>query len=266
MISSMSYDMQVFEKGLIELDIDLTDQQIDQFIHYYELFIEWNKVMNLTAITEFDDVIKKHFLDSLSLVRVLRFENHGFSIESEKHGFGSQQWNCNTHTYQTVLDLGSGAGFPGIPLKIAFPEIKIVLMDSLNKRVRFLNHVIESLGLKNSLAVHGRAEEMARKKEYRQQFDLCVSRAVSNLSTLAEYCLPFVRVNGSFVSYKSADADQEIDQAARAIRLLGGKIVTREKFVLPGSDLGRTLVCINKIKDTPKAYPRKTGTPTKDPL
>ena len=239
----MEYNLSKFQHGLEKLKITLSDEQLDQFIKYYELLIEWNKVMNLTGITEFEDVIQKHFLDSLCLVKVMP------NLEA-----------------QSLLDLGTGAGFPGIPLKIAFPNLEIVLMDSLNKRVHFLNEVITVLNLKKITAIHGRAEELARKKEYRQSFDLCVSRAVSNLSTLSEYCLPFVSLNGFFVSYKSADADDEIEQAKKAIFLLGGEIAEVVKFKLPDSDCGRSFVSIKKVKGTPKTYPRKAGTPAKNPI
>ena len=182
----MSYDLTKFKHGLEELNITLTDEQIEQFLQYYEMLVEKNKVMNLTGITEYEEVIQKHFLDSLSLIRVIP------DIASQK---------------LTVIDLGTGAGFPGIPLKIAFPELEITLMDSLNKRILFLQEVIDALGLKKVSAVHGRAEEMASNATHRQQYDLCVSRAVSNLAVLTEYCLPFVKKGGLFVSYKSADSD-----------------------------------------------------------
>ena len=239
----MKYNLEKFETGLRKLNIELSDAQIQQFLDYYELLVEWNKVMNLTAITEFDEVIEKHFLDSLCLVK---------SMDLSKP--------------LMVLDLGTGAGFPGIPLKIAFPQLEITLMDSLNKRINFLNEVIGKLGLKKITAVHGRAEEMARKKEYREMFDLCVSRAVANLSSLSEYCLPFVKKDGCFVSYKSAESDQEIADAKNAIFLLGGKTGEIVKYQVPGSDMGRALVKINKVKQTPKAYTRKAGTPSKNPL
>jgi len=241
----MSYDLTKFKHGLEELNITLTDEQIEQFLQYYEMLVEKNKVMNLTGITEYEEVIQKHFLDSLSLIRVIP------DIASQK---------------LTVIDLGTGAGFPGIPLKIAFPELEITLMDSLNKRILFLQEVIDALGLKKVSAVHGRAEEMSSNATHRQQYDLCVSRAVSNLAVLTEYCLPFVKKGGLFVSYKSADSDAEIQEGKKAISILGGKLTSVDKFQLPDSDLRRALVCIKKVKDTPKKYPRKAGTPAKLPL
>ena len=241
----MSYDLTKFKHGLEELNITLTDEQIEQFLQYYEMLVEKNKVMNLTGITEYEEVIQKHFLDSLSLIRVIP------DIASQK---------------LTVIDLGTGAGFPGIPLKIAFPELEITLMDSLNKRILFLQEVIDALGLKKVSAVHGRAEEMASNATHRQQYDLCVSRAVSNLAVLTEYCLPFVKKGGLFVSYKSADSDAEIQEGKKAISILGGKLTSVDKFQVPDSDLRRALVCIKKVKDTPKKYPRKAGTPAKLPL
>ena len=241
----MSYDLTKFKHGLEELNITLTDEQIEQFLQYYEMLVEKNKVMNLTGITEYEEVIQKHFLDSLSLIRVIP------DIASQK---------------LTVIDLGTGAGFPGIPLKIAFPELEITLMDSLNKRILFLQEVIDALGQKKVSAVHGRAEEMSSNATHRQQYDLCVSRAVSNLAVLTEYCLPFVKKGGLFVSYKSADSDAEIQEGKKAISILGGKLTSVDKFQLPDSDLRRALVCIKKVKDTPKKYPRKAGMPSKEPI
>ena len=237
----MEYNLDQFKKGLSDLNINLTEKQIEQFLKYYEILVETNKVMNLTAITEFDEVIEKHFLDSLSLVRV-------FDL------------NRNVK----ILDLGTGAGFPGIPLKITFPEIDIVLADSLNKRVKFLNEVVETLQLKQVETVHGRAEELAKNKKYREQFDLCTSRAVANLSSLSEYCLPFVKTGGAFISYKSGEVDEEAAQTKRAIYLLGGEVKDIYKFDL--FDQKRSFVVIEKERKTPKAYPRKAGTPTKEPL
>lgn len=239
----MTYNLEKFLKGLEELQIELSDNQIKQFIRYYEMLVEKNKVMNLTAITEFDEVIEKHFLDSLSLIKV-------YDLQKEV----------------SVMDMGTGAGFPGIPLKIAFPHLKITLLDSLNKRINFLNEVVETLGLENVETCHGRAEDFGHRKEYREQYDLCTSRAVANLSTLSEYCVPFVKIGGQFVSYKSGNVDNELRESEKAIRILGGEIGKVCSFVLPETDFARTLVPIKKIKSTGKKYPRKAGTPSKEPL
>lgn len=228
-----------------KLDIVLSDEQIEQFQIYYEMLIETNKVMNLTAITQLDEVITKHFLDSIALAKVYQ------NIKNKE---------------LKIIDLGTGAGFPGIPLKIAFPQLQVTLMDSLNKRVKFLNSVIDELSLVNIEAIHGRAEEMARKTEYRQQYDLCVSRAVANLSTLTEYCLPFVKVDGMFISYKSSDIEDELNLSLNAIKILGGKLTEVKKLSLPESDIERSFVMIKKIKNTPKTYPRKPGTASKEPI
>lgn len=235
--------MNRFEQELENLGICLTEVQREQFDRYYELLVEWNKVMNLTGITDYDEVNLKHFVDSLTIVRVKNMKN-----------------------VENVIDIGTGAGFPGIPLKIVYPEIKIVLLDSLNKRIKFLNTVIGELGLKNIETLHGRAEDYAKKSEYREKFDLCVSRAVANLSTLSEYCIPFVKVGGEFISYKSGTSDEEINEAQGAVSILGGKIEKTEKFKLPGTDMGRALVKIKKEKHTPGKYPRKAGVPGKEPL
>lgn len=239
----MEYNTDKFKSGLTDLGIELTEKQIDQFLTYYEMLVEKNKVMNLTAITEFDEVIEKHFLDSLSLIKVK-----------------------DLHNRTNVLDLGTGAGFPGIPLKIAFPELNITLMDSLNKRILFLQDVINELGLTDIEAVHGRAEEAARNKKYREKYDLCVSRAVANISTLSEYCLPFVKVGGQFISYKSGNIDEELDSAKKGIKILGGTITDVHKFDLGENKQGRSFVIIDKNQPTPKTYPRKAGTPSKNPL
>lgn len=239
----MNYNLEKFKNGLQQLHIALSEKQMEQFLQYYELLVEKNKVMNLTAITEFDEVVEKHFLDSVSLTQQL-----------------------DLHQPLKVLDLGTGAGFPGIPLKIVFPELEITLMDSLNKRVLFLQDVISSLQLENIEAVHGRAEEAARNKKYRESFDLCVSRAVAYISTLSEYCLPFVKIGGSFISYKSSTIEDELEDGKKGIAILGGKVKDVYKFTLPDSELQRSFVIIEKEKKTPKAYPRKAGTPSKEPL
>lgn len=228
-----------------ELNIELKDEQIQQFDKYYNLLIETNKIMNLTTITQQDEVIIKHFLDSIALAGV---------------------YPDIMDNYIKILDLGTGAGFPGIPLKIAFPHLHVTLMDSLNKRVKFLQSVIDELKLTNITAIHGRAEEMARNTAYRENFDLCVSRAVANLSTLSEYCLPFVKVGGRFISYKAADVEEEVNIGKRAIAVLGGKLSMVKKITLPGSDIERSFLFIDKVKDTPKIYPRKPGTASKEPI
>ena len=228
-----------------QLDIQLSDEQLEQFQIYYDMLIEKNKVMNLTAITQLDEVITKHFLDSIALASVYQ------NIKEDE---------------LKIIDLGTGAGFPGIPLKIAFPQLKITLMDSLNKRIVFLQSVIEKLQLSGIEAIHGRAEEMAKKKEFREKYDLCVSRAVSNLSTLSEYCLPFVRIDGKFISYKASEIDEELENSRKAIKLLGGKLSTVNKITLPESDIERSFVIIDKIEKTSKTYPRKPGTAAKEPI
>ena len=239
----MKKEMLYLKDSAAKMGIELSDLQLEQFDTYYEMLVEKNKVMNLTAITELEEVVQKHFLDSISLIKVEKL-NQDISI----------------------IDLGTGAGFPGIPLKIAFPELEICLADSLNKRVLFLNEVIEELELKKISAVHGRAEELARQKGYREQFDLCVSRAVANLSTLSEYCLPFVKVGGAFIPYKSGKIDEELEQGTKAIESLGGSIADVIRFELTGADADRSLVVIEKIAKTAKKYPRKAGVPSKEPI
>ena len=237
----MEYNVDKFKAGLEKLNITLSEEQIGQFLKYYEMLIEKNKVMNLTAITEYDEVIEKHFLDSISLCQVYDLSKP-----------------------VTILDMGTGAGFPGIPLKIAFPEIEITLADSLNKRIKFLDEVIAELGLEKVKTIHARAEELARNKEHRANYDVVVSRAVANLSTLGEYCIPFVKEGGCFISYKSGEVEEEVENAKNAIKILGGQIKNIYKFEL--SEQKRSFITIEKIKATPKTYPRKAGTPAKMPL
>lgn len=239
----MNNSLNKFKYGLESLGILLDERQFEQFVLFYEMLIEKNKVMNLTAITEWEDVVQKHFLDSLAIVRAY-----------------------NLKAVHSLIDVGTGAGFPGIPLKIAFPHIKITLMDSLNKRINFIDEVISACNLEKAEAFHIRAEDLAKKSEYREQFDMCVSRAVANLSSLSEYCLPFVKVGGSFISYKSGEAEDEIAAAKNAVKLLGGKERKIEKFQLPDSDISRSLVIIDKIKLCSKKYPRRAGMPTGNPL
>ncbi len=237
-----TYDTTQFEKDLEELNIRMTEKQLEQFLLYYEMLIEQNKVMNLTAITDYEEVMKKHFIDSLSLVKAYDLSKP-----------------------VSVIDVGTGAGFPGVPLKIAFPNLQVTLLDSLNKRVSFLNSVIDALGLTGIEAIHGRAEDFA-KNSLREKYDLCVSRAVANLSTLSEYCLPFVKVGGQFISYKSEKIAEEKIAAQNAIAILGGKVAAQMEFTLSDSDIYRNLFVIEKVKSTPKKYPRKAGVPGKEPL
>ena len=237
------YDTSQFIQDLKELGVSLTDRQIEQFLIYYELLTEWNSFMNLTAITEYEDVLKKHFVDSVSLIQAV-------DIRKEL----------------TLIDVGTGAGFPGLALKIAYPELKVTLLDSLQKRIQFLDAVIEKLGLEGIETIHGRAEDFAKPQKLRENFDLCVSRAVANLSTLSEYCLPFVKVGGYFIPYKSEKIAQEKEEAKKALELLGGKFERQVEFTLPSSDIYRNLFVIKKVKETPKKFPRKAGLPAKEPI
>lgn len=242
----MSWDQNQLTKlkeDVFTFGIELSEKQVHQFIKYYELLVEWNSFMNLTAITDFDAVCTKHFIDSISLCKVI---------------------DC-TKEY-CVIDIGTGAGFPGIPLKIVFPNLKITLLDSLGKRVNFLNAVIAELGLQEIEAIHGRAEDFAKTGVLRETFDICVSRAVANLSILSEYCLPYVKVGGYFISYKSEKVTEEIQLAQNAIQILGGKVSVKKVFRLPNSDIYRSLLMIEKVQNTQKKYPRKAGLPSKEPL
>lgn len=226
-----------------DINISLSKIQIEQFNLYYELLVEQNKLMNLTAITDYREVVIKHFLDSLALSRIIDLNE---SLD--------------------IIDVGTGAGFPGIPLKIVFPNLNILLLDSLNKRLNFLNQVIESLELSNISTIHGRSEDIGHMDKYREAFDICVSRAVANMSTLSEYCLPFVKDKGSFVAYKTANVNEELKQAEKAIKVLGGKTSIIDSFLLPNTDMDRVLVKVDKISSTPKKYPRNPGKPKRNPI
>ena len=239
------YDVTQFKSDINKLNIHLSEEQIDQFLKYYELLIEWNEKMNLTAITQYDEVMKKHFVDSLSLIKAYE------DIDQKE---------------MKVIDIGTGAGFPGLALKIAFPNLHMTLLDSLNKRISFLNTVIDELHLKNVNAIHGRAEDFAKQADYREVYDLSVSRAVANLATLSEYCLPFVKIGGLFISYKSEKISEELQYSKKAISVLGGEISKQVEFELPDSDIYRNLFVIKKLKSTPKKYPRKAGLPAKEPI
>ena len=226
-----------------KIGIELTDKQVEQFIRYYELLVEWNSFMNLTGITEYEDVVIKHFADSLSLVK-----------------------SIDLNQKLSMIDIGTGAGFPGIPLKIAYPHLKVTLLDSLQKRIKFLDEVVMQLGLKDVETIHGRAEDYAKPDKLREKYDLCVSRAVANLSTLSEYCLPFVKLDGKFISYKSEKLSEELENAKKAIFILGGKFNKQVDFTLNDGEIYRNLVVIDKVQKTPKQYPRKAGTASKNPI
>lgn len=235
----MSEIKEVFDK----MHIELPDGALELLNRYYEMLIDTNKVMNLTAITEYSEVVIKHFADSAAIGCIT-------------------DMNGNID----VIDVGTGAGFPGIVLKIVYPQLSVVLLDSLNKRVNFLKNVITELGLTDISAIHGRAEDIARNKDYREKFDLCVSRAVANMSSLSEYCLPFVKVGGKFIPYKADGCDEEVKTASKAVNILGGKIRKIESYVIPNTDICRKFVIIDKLRNTSAKYPRKAGLPTKEPL
>lgn len=229
--------------GIEELGLEITNQQTEQFFQYYEMLVETNKVMNLTSIVDLDEVIIKHFIDSLLVVKT-----------------------TNMNEFTTLIDVGTGAGFPGIPLKIMFPHLNVTLLDSLNKRLNFLNQVIDKLELKNIYTIHGRAEDFGKDINYREKFDVCVSRAVANLSTLSEYCIPFIKRGGNFISYKSEFSEDEKIDAESAINILGGKIKKSEIVKLPSSNINRSFIIISKEEITPSKYPRKSGVPLRKPL
>ncbi len=231
-----------------QMNITLSEKQLEQFDTYMNMVIEKNQVMNLTAITNPEEFALKHFADSLSLIPAVP----ELKYISEKP--------------VTMVDVGTGAGFPSVPLKIAYPNIQLTLLDSLNKRISFLDSVISTLGLENVTTIHARAEEGGRRKDLRDTFEVVTSRAVANLSTLTEYCLPYAKVGGLFVSYKSGNIDEELESAERAIKLLGGKLEDVIHFQLADTDNSRSFVLIRKEKPTPKAYPRKPGTAKREPL
>ena len=231
----------IFNNYLEKLNLTLTEEQIEKFYNYMNLLIEWNKKINLTAIVEPKDIILKHFIDSLTIEKYI------------KKG-------------ENIIDVGTGAGFPGIPLKIAREDLKITLADSLNKRINFLNEVINKLNLKDIETIHTRAEELGKNKKYREKFDVATSRAVANMSTLSEYLIPFVKVKGRCICMKSSDIDTELENAKKAINILGCKIESKDKFDLPNSDLGRSVIILRKVKNTPSKFPRKAGTPAKEPI
>ena len=238
-------NIEEFKKIMIfygeKIDIKFTEEQLNQFYKYMNLLLEWNEKINLTAITDPNEVILKHFIDSLTINKYIK-EN------------------------STLADVGTGAGFPGIPLKILRPDLKITLVDSLNKRINFLNEVCIALDLKNIELIHSRAEDLAKNKSYRENFDKSVSRAVANLTTLAEYDLPFIKKGGQMIAMKGFEIDEELQNAEKAINILGGKIKEVNKFTLIDTDNKRSIVLIDKVKPTPKQFPRKAGKPLKEPI
>ena len=237
--------LDLLNEYIISQDLTIPSERLEMFSRFYELLIEKNSVMNLTSITDPDEVVTKHFIDSLSLISVVD--------------------DISTASYK-IIDVGTGGGFPGIPLKIAFPNLDITLFDSLNKRIVFLQEVINELGLDNIDAIHGRAEDYGKDPVFREKYDICVSRAVANLSTLSEYCLPFVKVGGKFISYKTDSVDEELSDATGAIETLGGGKCMIEKYRLYSTDAMRSLLLVTKEKNTPNKYPRKAPLPRKSPL
>lgn len=244
-----------FVELLEKISVQLSNDKLDRLDKYYEILVEWNKFMNLTGITEYSEVLVKHFADSIALNKAI----------TDLSGGKYDLCKCRSNEY-SCIDVGTGAGFPGLPLKIAFEGLNITLLDSLNKRVKFLNEVITSLELENICTIHARAEDGARNPHLREQFDIGVSRAVANLSTLCEYVLPFVKVGGYFVAYKSGEIEEEAGAASNAIKLLGGEVVNTYKFTIPDTDIERSFVFVKKVKPTSKKYPRKSGLPAKEPL
>lgn len=238
-------DFEEFKEKLITsvdaLGITLSEMQLKQFYTYMNLLIDWNKKINLTAIVEPNEIILKHFVDSLT---ILKYISDGTKI----------------------IDVGTGAGFPGIPLKIAKPSIEIVLLDSLQKRINFLEEVIKQLNIEKIKTIHSRVEDFGKDQKYREKFDMATSRAVANLSTLSEYLLPLVKVGGKVISMKGSFIGEELENSKNALNILGGKIEKIEKLNLPNSDMNRNILIINKIKNTPNKYPRKAGEPSKKPL
>lgn len=234
-----------FKNKMIELskkiNIDITDEQLKKFYRYMYLLLEWNEKINLTAITETDEVILKHFIDSMTVFKYL--------VESKN-----------------IIDVGTGAGFPGIPIAIMNQNKNITLLDSLNKRINFLNEVCSELKINNIKTYHGRAEEFGHNKQHREKYDIAISRAVANMTTLVEYLIPFIKVGGRCICMKGNDIEEELEQAKFAIKELGGKIEKVERFNLPNSDMERNIIIITKTKETPNRYPRKAGTPSKMPL
>ena len=226
-----------------QMNISLEEKQLQQFLRYKELLLEWNEKMNLTAITDEREIILKHFIDCISILSVY-----------------------TPNAKATLIDVGTGAGFPGVPLKIAIPSLKVTLLDSLNKRINFLKELTENLELQNIQCIHSRAEEAGKNKLYREKYDICVSRAVANLATLSEYCLPFVKVGGEFIALKGPDVEEELNSSKKAIKTLGGEITDVKVISIPFTDINHSIVMIKKVRQTPSQYPRKAGTASKEPI
>ena len=235
--------MELLTKILKEYNIELTDKQISQYAEYMEQILEYNQHINLTSITDRDEFIKKHYVDS-----ILGALNDEFQAG------------------ETIIDVGTGAGFPGVPLAILFPEKEFVLLDSLNKRLKIVNEICKSIGINNVRVLHSRAEDAGKNKEYREQFDICISRAVADLSVLSELCLPLVREGGYFLSYKGPNYEEELEGAKKAIRTVGGKTARIESIGSADTEFNHNIIFIEKIKNTPAQYPRKAGTPSKNPI
>ena len=236
-------DITTLVRGIEDLNIELTKEQIDSFVLYKEMLKEWNQKINITSITDDVEIDIKHFLDSLTPLSTNLLDGR-----------------------KKIIDVGTGGGFPGLPLKIYNKELEVTLLDSLNKRIIYLNEVIKSLGLEGIEALHGRAEELGRKEDYREQYDICISRAVASLDTLSEYCMPFVKKGGYFISMKGPNVEEELKDSEKAIKILGGKIINTEILTLPESDIRHSLIVIKKINETPTKYPRAGGKPRNNPL
>lgn len=232
---------EIMKKYLEELNIELSEIQLNQFYKYMNILIEWNKVMNLTGITDPEEIIIKHFIDSLTVLDKVNKKD-------------------------SIIDVGTGAGFPGIPIKIAFPETKVVLLDSLNKRIKFLNEVIEQLQLKDVETIHGRAEDYGKDRKHREKYDIAIARAVAPLNILLEYLMPFVKVNGKVLCMKASNSEEEIKNSKNAVKVLGGELFDTEEFCIPNTEIKRKIIQVNKVNETNKRYPRKAGTPSKEPL
>jgi 16S rRNA (guanine527-N7)-methyltransferase len=235
--------IEIMEKGFKDLKLPYSEEIEEKFIVYRDLLKEWNKKINITSIEEDEDIYVKHFIDSLLILN-----------------------EDNAAENKTIIDVGTGGGFPGLPLKIVNDNYRITLLDSLRKRIDFLDEVVKALNLKNVELIHGRAEDYGQNKKYRESYDICVSRAVAPLNVLSEYCIPFVKVGGYFAAYKSDNISQEISNSDNAIKKLGGKIKEIKEISIPGTDINRKIVIIEKIEKTNIRYPRKAGKPGKDPI